>query len=452
MVVNKEYRAAMQQRISLSDEDKARILANVQKAYEEDPEQNNVILFEKNHRISVRQMGVVVAACLVLAANIFLIRDQFQQGRPGVKSDMPVSPGAVSGASVVSWQEYKTIDDIEKNTDCRTYQLSNLSKDYQVEKVEVANEERHVRITYKNKKKKDTILFEYKEEESSRDIIDQFADENEIKTKKVDGSMVTMYGDKKCNGMTWEEEECTFGIRMSKVRSIKSAENLVSAKLENTVHSNQTDKDKSKEDTDSVITPKAPGWEEEDEDESMSRENERVVLASIMEQQGFNVVITEPATDIVYKNIDDFESFAFRYDAPSVIEGHRIIGYAGWDGSPENVIDEYESEDVLTVSEVEVTLYRKGKKNWLLTFTKKDIDITLLISEFSFDQYSDEEKEDIIKQLFSVIKVEKEKEETEPKTTEPPKDSAATKSSIDAEPEDEEEFDDDYLNSTTVTP
>lgn len=115
---------------------------------------------------------------------------------------------------------------IAKETDCRTYKLGNVSKSYRVKKVEVKKKAKHVKITYRNKKKKDKILFEYKEEENAPDVINQFTEKNELKKEKVDDSEVTMYGDEKCDAMTWQKESCTFAVKMSTACSTDKAKKI----------------------------------------------------------------------------------------------------------------------------------------------------------------------------------------------------------------------------------
>ncbi len=45
---------------------------------------------------------------------------------------------------------------------------------------------------------------------------------------------------------------------------------------------------------------------------------------------------------MIYKMVDDFESFSFHYDELSELENQRIVGYAGVDGCPSGVLDGFE--------------------------------------------------------------------------------------------------------------
>jgi hypothetical protein len=447
-------------KISLSAEDKERILANVKKAYEQTAESGTaeqVTPLRHRPRFSTRRIGTVAAACLVVIASALLIRNQFKQGEMGHDSDLPVSPSAVSASGIEVWEEYDSVEEISEKTDCKTYTLSNLSKSYKVKKVEVANEQRHVRITYKSDKHNDKILFEYKEEENSPAITEQFSDENEMKKENVDGSTVTMYGESKCDGMTWEKESCTFSVRMSKGRSTVSAKKLIKGtkkESEKKISSALNDK---KEETSQKINSNAIGW---DEDDFNSDDSNASILDDIYQSQGFRVTVKEPAERIVYKEIDDYESFTFLYGAVGVLEGKRIIGYAGWNGCPDGVLDGYEETDSYFADGTDITMYQKGKYDRLFIFTLEDVEITLLLDNFKGD-----EMEDMLEMLLDVFHVSKEDEkDSEPKTTEKPKatenpketPSSVSKAGVSGEPEEsaekEEKEGESHLNSTTVTP
>ncbi len=411
-----EYKNAMN-KMSLSSEDRARILANVKHEYKRAQKtggSDKVIPFRNRPWISSLRIGTVVAACFVAVASAMLIRDQFKKGYLGHGSDMPASPPAVSGSAVEVWQRLDSIEDIGKKTDCRTYRLNNVSKDYKVKKVEVANEQRHVRITYKSEKRKDKILFEYKEGANATDITDRFVDEKQIKTEKVDGSEVKMYGDKKVDGMTWEKESCTFGVKMSHARSTDSARKLVSGTISEMPQNIDHVWDSGEEEPETQTNPNAVGWDAEEEE--LTKAEQESVLNDIYESFGFRVTLREPAEKVMYKNVDGCESFAFTYGAAGVLEGRRVIGYASWEGCPEGVMDDYEEMDTVYTGGIEVTLYQKGKYDRLFVFSRKDVEITLLL-----DDYRESDMEGMLQMLLEVIHVTVEDEEgDEPQPTEKP--------------------------------
>lgn len=428
-----KYQGAMK-KISLSDEDKARILANVNHSYKKSQKKSQkekVVPFYSRPRFSPRRIGTVAAACFVVVASAMLIRDQFMKGRWGTGSDMPNTPSTVSGVATEIWQELDSIDEIEKKTDCRTYNLGNLSKNYRVSKVEVANEQRHVRITYRHKKEKDKIIFEYKEGKHATEITDNFAGEREITTEKVGGSDVKMYGDKKCDGMTWEKESCTFGVKMMKARTTASAKKLVSGTTSVSSRKEDDHKTEESEEPDDKMNPNAVGW---DGDEEATEEEQKEALREIFAELGFRVTAKKPAENIVYKMVDDCESFAFTYSSPGVLEDRRIIGYASHEDCPEGVMDDYEEEDYFFAKGVDITMYQKGKYDRLFVFSMEEVEITLLL-----DDYREEIEEDMLEMLLSVIHVSKEDEaDSEPRETDKvkpqPTPSAASKAGVSAEP------------------
>lgn len=55
----------------------------------------------------------------------------------------------------------------------------------------------------------------------------------------MDDSEVTMYGDEKCDAMTWQKESCTFAVKMSTACSTDKAKKIVSG----TKEENKPDKD-----------------------------------------------------------------------------------------------------------------------------------------------------------------------------------------------------------------
>ena len=316
--MQQEYKEAME-KISLSDSDKKRILANVKKACEESEEKViSMDEFKKRPRFSARQKGMAAAVVVLVVAVTAVVSKGFFGDK---LKKQPKQGEIVASSDEEEWQELDSIEAIAKETDCRTYKLGNVSKSYRVKKVEVKKKAKHVKITYRNKKKKDKILFEYKEEENAPDVINQFTEKNELKKETVDDSEVTMYGDEKCDAMTWQKESCTFAVKMSTACSTDKAKKIVSG----TKEENKPDKDtdaKVKKD-EKHIASNAVGWSGK-ESESDDKERRRV-LRKIYDMYGFRVTVEDPARKVIYKVVDDFESFSFHYDELSELENQRIM-------------------------------------------------------------------------------------------------------------------------------
>lgn len=390
--MQKNYKDAME-KIFLTDSDKERILVNVKKMYEEAAD--HVISMDdfehKRPRFSARRMGTAAAAAVVL----LLVGTWMLKGSlfPGQNREDPPENIIVADSDEEIWEELDSVDAIAKETDCRTYTLSNVSKGYKVKKVEVAKKQKHVKITYKNNKRKDRILLEYKEEENAPAVIEQFEKENELTKETVGDSEVTMYGDEKCDGMTWQQESCTFAVKMSRACSTEKAKTLVSGTKEKTekVPSHKGDK----EEGGRKISGSAVGWSGS-EKESSDRER-RKVLKKIYELYGFRVTIEDPAKRVVYKIVDDFESFSFRLDEYEELENQKIIGYAGPKGCPPGMLGGYEKVDAYSVNGIQVQGYQNKKDEWLFYFVKQEVHFTLLIHEW--------EGEDIGHMLSGVLSV-----------------------------------------------
>ena len=392
--MQKEYKDAME-KISLSDSDKERILANVKKAYEESTD--HVVSMDtfarKRPRFSARRMGTIAAAVVVLLVGAWVVGNSLFPGREGKTPDDDI---IMAGNEEEIWEELDSVEDISKETDCRTYTLSNVSKSYKVKKVEVAKKQKHVKITYKNKKKDDKILLEYKEEENASAVIGQFDEEKELTKEKVGDSEVTMYGDEECDGMTWQQESCTFAVKMSKACSPEKAKKLVSGTKEgtDTAFTNKEDelRDKKK------MNSNAVGW---DGSEKASDDKERRdVLRKVYEMHGFRITIEDPAKKVAYKIVDDFESFSFVYDELPELKKQRIVGYAGQDGCPAGVLSGYEEEAALSVNGVQIESYRNKNEECLFYFVKQNIHFTLLIKE-----WEGEDTESMLSGVLSVIRI-----------------------------------------------
>ena len=392
-----EYKKEME-KITLSDADKARILANVKKAYDEQPKQTEqkVVEFSRKPRISPRRIGAMAAAFAAVLIGGALIYGQLVPGESGRIFRIPGGFRGEEPGTEVVWVELASVADIEKETECKTYTLGNVSKDYKVKKVEVAKEEKHVRITYRNKKEHDKILFEYKEQEDATELKQQFSEEKELGTEKVGESDVTMYGEKDCEGMTWENEGCTFAVKMTKARSKDSAKKIVSETKEGN-HVSKADEEietgMGRNKVENSI-----GWDEEEEESS--EEEKKDVLKKIYNQLGFRVTVEKPAERITYKEIGEHESFAFYYDENEDLIGHRIIGYAGFSKAPEGVFDGYEEVDTFMINGNQTTVYQKLGFHNLFVFTKQKIVFTILIEEWQGENYSD-----VIAEIMTLFRV-----------------------------------------------
>lgn len=430
--MQKEYKDAME-KISLSDSDKERILANVKKAYEESTD--HVVSMDtfarKRPRFSARRMGTVAAAVVVLLVGALVIRSNFFTGQDG---KIPEDDIILAGNEEGIWEELDSVEDISKETDCRTYTLSNVSKSYKVKKVEVAKKQKHVKITYKHKKQDDKILLEYKEEENASAVIEQFDEEKKLTKEKVGESEVTMYGDEECDGMTWQQESCTFAVKMSKACSPEKAKKLVSGTKERTdaAFANKEDelRDKKK------ISSNAVGWKG-DEKESDDKER-RNVLKKIYDMFGFRVTIEDPARKVAYKIVDDYESFSFIYDELPELEKQRIVGYAGQDGCPSGVLKGYKEEEALTVNGVQVRSYRNKDDECLFYFMKQNIHFTLLIKE-----WDGEDTESMLSGVLSVIRISLDAGQDEVEGEEGDSDSSADADGDDNDSEEDGESDEE---------
>lgn len=405
--MQKEYKKAMEE-ICLSDSDRARILANVKKAYEESSENevsdNKIVSIQRRPYFSTRRIGIAAAAIVVVFIGTLVARGKlFGADNPGGVDD----PVVIEKPEEEIWEELASIDDIAKETDCKTYTLSNVSKSYKVKKVEVAKKQKHVKITYKSEQYKDKILLEYKEEENASEVIDQFSEHNELKTEKVGDKEVTMYGDKDCDAMTWQQESCTFAVTMSKSCSTKKAAKLASGTKEKGYEKSEKKEEKEEgEEKEDIISKNAVGWG--GGEQASSDRQRREVLSKVFELYGFRVTIQDPARKVAYKMVKDFESFSFVYPEFEVLKKKRIVGYAGRDGSPPGILEEFTEGDTISVNGIQVQIYVNEQGEEIYTFTKQDINFTILIGEVSV-----EDKSMLLSGLMSVIHISLDSGETD---------------------------------------
>lgn len=400
--MQKEYKSAMQ-KISLSESDKARILANVKKASESrnsSIEQIHTASIRPRPVISLRRMGVV-AACAALCIGSLLIYNRLTGQNGGVGSGTEGTIVTPTPGEDVVWEELESIEEIGKKTDCKTYTLSNVPRKYRLKKIEVANAEHHVRLTYRNKKEHDKILFEYKESEDATELLSQFSEEETLSTEMVGDADVTMYGSEQCSGMTWQKESCTFAVRMTKACSKKRAKALVSGTAEGMENAREVDKkttvDKHMSDSeDGRIN--AVGWSGDEAPSSPS--DRKHILKSVYNALGFRITVVPPGERVTYKLFGEYETFAFTYPQDETIAKKWIVGYAGWEGCPDGVLKGYEAVDSITVNGMETGIYNNKKGDKLFRFKKQSIDFTILIPRLDTSEY-----EQILEELYSVLRI-----------------------------------------------
>lgn len=396
--MRREYKDAIE-RISLSDSDRARILDNVKKACEnreadvpgtsipdQDVTESRMTDIRQRPNFSLWRMGTVAAACLVFVLGIGLIYNQITGDHSGVGDDIGGNLESPGPEDEVVWVELDSIEEIGEKTDCKTYTLSNVSREYRVARIEVANEQHHVRITYNSKKEEDRILFEYKETEEAvedSELVDQFHAERTLSTETVGDTDVTMYGaasgDEQCSGMTWRNSSCTFAVRMTRARSKKEARALVSGAAEGLENARPIDKGEgdTKEEKTDGYNSNAIGWQG---DEGVSGPVERrKILKGVYDRLGFRIVLIPPAEQVAYKQIGEYESFAFYYPQYRKLKDRKIYGYAGWEGCPEGVMEGFSEAGQTSANGVSASVYENKREEKLYQFRKQGIQITFLI-------------------------------------------------------------------------
>lgn len=393
-----EYKDAMEQ-LTLFEETKSRILSNVLAAGGnadlQEPE-----MVTKVRKFSPKEYGIIAAACLVIVASALFIRTQFLGNlQTGGKK-----PGRTAGTGkTVEWVTLASVDDIAKETDCKTYTLDNLPEKYEVDQIEVANEHRHVRITYKEEKSSKSdkakesetsanaedvqntldniVVFEYKEQDDDQVIKANFDSEKEITTESMDEKEITLYGDDKCDGITWEEDSISFGVTMSEPISKAKARKLVTGTSEKKKSVKSSRKTSKK--TTTKVNINAVGWDKVEK--GMTEQEKDKILLQIMDTLGFKVVIKSPAEKVTYKFVDDYESFAFTFPKDYVLEGMNVIGYAGREEGPEGAMDGYLEKHDIMVNDIDVTVYERKHHEKLFSCQYKEIFFIFFIDECDTD-------------------------------------------------------------------
>lgn len=400
--MQQEYKNAIEQ-ISLSDDDKARILANVKReARNRDGRIEDFCAEEIRKRpvISLRRMGAV-AACFVIGIGGILLYSYIIGKNGGVDSNTEGRVSILEPDHEVAWVELESIEEIGERTDCKTYTLSNVPRKYRLKKIEVANAQRRVRLTYRNREEHDKILFEYKEAEDAPELMSQFQEENELSTEVVEGTDVTMFGEEKCDGMIWKKASCTFAVRMTRACSKREAKKLVSGAAEGMENARDEDRktkvDKSDNDSaDGRVM--AVGWSG-NEKPSTPGQRKRI-LKKVFDLLGFRVTVIPPGENIAYKLVEEYESFAFHYPDNSDLGGKWLVGYAGWNGCPDGVMKGFEEVETVEVNQILTVVYENKGADKLFCFKKQGIEFTLLVPELETTEY-----EQILGDLFSIIRI-----------------------------------------------
>lgn len=436
--MKKEYKSSME-KISLSESDKARILANVKRAYEEPESADKIVPLSKSSRFSARRIIGVAAAFCVLLIGALLIRSQIVHNHPDRFPDGEPGTNVADRGDEIQWEELESVDDIPEQIDCKIYTLGKGAKGYKVSKVEVVKEQKHVRLTYKNRKADDEIVFEYKEsaeytgesEEAANvpapstdgteqsetlgdlELAGHLKGKNELGTEKVGEMQVTMYGEEKCEGMTWEEDNTSFAVTMSKACSKKKAKALVldtTEKKSDNITASISKEDE--EDADkALITYNAIGWD--GTEAASSEEEKKAILDKFFGECGFKIVIHPPASEITYKQIDDCESYSFYYPDNSKWRDCLFIGYVGWHSCPTGVKSGFETYTTEVMEDNTLVKFKKNKHNQkMFTFHKGDLYFVFLLTNWSGDL-----SQDMVQDIVNTIEVIEEEDSIEPDET-----------------------------------
>lgn len=479
--MKKEYKSSMEQ-ISLSESDRARILANVKKAYEEPETSDKMVPLSKTSRFSARRIIGVAAAFVVLLAGAMLICSQVISNKKGVPQREEGTPVAVGGDEI-QWEELESVDDIPEQTNCRIYTLGKGAKGYKVAKVEVAREQNYVRLTYKNRKADDEILFEYREtspaeeaevaedvgapaesgEETARietlgdaGFADQLKEKNELGTEKVGDTEVTMYGEKKCEAMTWEEDDTSFVVTMSKARSKKKAKELVMDTTEKKLEEIKEPVDESDEEdkNKALMVYNAVGWD--GTEDASTEEEKKSVLDKFFSEWGFKIKIHEPASEVTYKQIDDCESYSFYYPDHPEWKDCLFIGYVGWHSCPAGVKSGFETYTTEVMEDNTLVKFKKNQYDQkMFTFHKGDLYFVFLLTNWS-GELSQEMVQDVVDMIEIIEEIETTEtdgsENTNKNTDKKNSNSEEETNPPTAEPDDSEPVPDEETGTPTPVP
>ena len=366
--MQKEYKESVQ-RIALSDSDRERILAHVKSEYEKNSLPAPPI---RHYRRRLAAAAVLALICVGagLAAGQLLVKNN--------SGNSDVSGGFLAKTEEEpEWEQLDSVQDISEKTDCSTYMLKKAPDRYEVKKVEVARGKKHVRITYKDRKADDKLLFEYAEKENASEIQDQFDGQNKLKTGKVGKLRVTMYGEKDCNAMMWEEDGCTFALTLSRPRSCQDAMRIAFGGEAEKEEKPKEDKQHPKEEVVQKVTidPEeetlgvAPGWM--GDEETTPPEERDSLLGLFYEENGFQVLLEQPASEVTYKSMDSCESFSFYCSEFPFWEDCLLIGYAARDELPyELTKDFYSVETELLSDGTFVKIHENDEGRVMFTFRK----------------------------------------------------------------------------------
>lgn len=468
--MKKEYKSSMEH-ISLSENDRARIMENVKKAYEEPESSDKIVPLSKTSRFSARRIAGVAAAFVVLLAGAMLICGQVisnNEGEPLGKGGTTVA----SGGDEIQWEELESVDDIPEQTNCKIYTLGKGAKGYKVARVEVAKEQNRVRLTYKNRKADDEIVFEYKEMAADEDVekvgapaeseektasvetlgdfelADRFKEKNELGTEKVGDTEVIMYGEEKCEGMTWKEEDTSFAVIMSKACSKKKAKELVmdttEKKLEEikdpVADSDNQDKDKA------LMKYNAVGWE--GAEEASTEEEKKAVLDKFFSEWGFKIKIHEPASEVTYKQIDDCESYSFYYPDHPDWKDCLFIGYVGWHSCPAGVKAGFNTYTTEVMEDNTLVKFKKNKYGQkMFTFHKGDLYFVFLLTN-----WRGELAQEMVQDVVDMIEIIEEESGEEPDETGNTNNSDEETSQPTAEPDQSEPVPEEETSSPSPAP
>ena len=398
--MQKEYKEAMQ-RISLSESEREKILAHVKSEYEKSAPQAPVRRYRSYRKPAIAAAVAAVCVGAGLAALLF----SRNAGKPESSPEEPDIFYADAGDES-EWELLDSVSDIAKKTDCSTYTLKKASGKYEVKKVEVARGKKRVRITYRDKKEDDKILFEYAEEENALELRDQFDGQKKLETDKVGKLKITMYGENDCEAMVWERDGCTFALTMSRPRSCKEALQIAFGSQEKPKEERQQEAQEPdtaiqgiKPSVEEKVPSAAFGWT--GDEEATPAEERDSLLGLFFEEYGFKVLLDSPASEVTYKWIGDCESFSFYYDADPLWEDCLLVGYAASGELPYDLTRDFHgvTTDLLPDGTF-VKIYENEGKAKMFTFRKEGISVAFL-ARGDYGELSEE----FLSGIFSLVNV-----------------------------------------------